>query len=66
MWIKNDENFPFENQKNRVEEEKCKKGRYSYVRFWENHEKMVKSWEYKRKNRILSTTKRPVAYAASL
>lgn len=53
-------------KKNRVEEENSKKGRYSYVRFVENHEKMVKSWENERKNRILGTTKRPVAYAASL
>lgn len=53
-------------KKNRVEEENSKKGRYSYVRFGENHEKMVKSWENERKNRILGTTKRPVAYAASL
>lgn len=53
-------------KKNRAEEENSKKGRYSYVRFGENHEKMVKSWENERKNRILGTTKRPVAYAASL
>lgn len=53
-------------KKNRVEEENSKKDRYSYVRFVENHEKMVKSRENERKNRILGTIKRPVAYAASL
>lgn len=53
-------------KKNRVEEKNSMKGRYSYVRFGENHEKMLKSWENERKNRILGTTKRPVAYAASL
>ena len=53
-------------KKNRAEEENSKKGRYQYVRFGENHEKMVKSWKNERKNRILGTTKRPVAYAASL
>ena len=36
-------------KKNRAEEENSKKGRYSYVRFGENHEKMVKSWENERK-----------------